>query len=44
MPDTKSPISFSLPARQSIEAYVVRLPNGQLVLRTAAELAPAPKK
>lgn len=44
MPDTKPPISLPLPDRTSIEAYVVTLPNGQKVVRAAAELARAPKK
>lgn len=44
MPDTKPPISLPLPDRNSISAFVVTLPNGTKVVRTAAELARAPKK
>lgn len=41
--DTPTPKSFSLPDRKSIEVFTVKLPNGQTVMRTAAELLPAPK-
>lgn len=44
MPDTKLPITFQLPDRKSIEAYVVRRPDGSITVRTKQELAPAPAR
>lgn len=44
MPDNVTPISFALPTRKSIEAYVVTLRDGRVVLRTKDELAKAPKR
>jgi hypothetical protein len=44
MPDTKLPISFQLPDRSSIDAYVVKTADGRVLIRTAGELAPAPKQ
>jgi hypothetical protein len=44
LPDSKPITSFRLPDGKTIEAFAVKLKNGQTVVRTAEELerAPAP--
>ncbi len=43
MPDNKPTISFQLPQSKTVEVYLVTLPDGSVVARTAAELQKLPQ-
>jgi hypothetical protein len=42
LPEEPKTISFQLPEGKSVEVYLVRLPDGRIVSRTAEELVELP--
>jgi hypothetical protein len=43
LPDQDKTVSFPLPKGESLDVYLVKLPNGRVVARTADELAALPE-